>query len=104
MPLPKLKDNANQEEINEWIVNAIDKYSTLETDLEGYKATNDEQKNRITQLEQANQKLFLRVTTNKVEDETKEEEYEPQLISKEYFDQLTDEEKESFKQLESEVM
>ena len=105
MSLDKLKENATQEEINNWIVKATEEYNLLKTSLETLQTKEEEYKNRIISLEQANQSLFTKVMNqgeqNPIED--KEEKYIPRLVSEEYFNNLSAEEQENLKELEGQL-
>ena len=105
MELKTLDQNATQEEINNWIIDAMEKFNTLKTSLETLVNNENTYKERIKSLELANQNLFTKVTTNynNETNETKEEEYTPTLISKEYFEQLSEEERENLRELEDEI-
>ena len=105
MSLEKLKENATQEEINNWIVKATEEYNLLKTSLETLKTKEEEYKNRITSLEQANQNLFTKVMNKDVENDKKEDndKYIPRLVSEEYFNNLSEEEQENLKELEGQL-
>ena len=105
MELKSLDQNATQEEINNWIIDTMEKFNTLKTSLETLLNNENTYKERIKSLEMANQNLFTKVTTNyNIEtSQTKEEEYSPTLISKEYFEQLSEDEKENLRELEEEI-
>lgn len=105
MELKTLDQNATQEEINNWIIDTMEKFNTLKTSLETLLNNENTYKERIKSLEMANQNLFTKVTTNYNNEitQTKEEEYSPTLISKEYFEQLSEEEKENLRELEEEI-
>ena len=104
MELKTLDQNATQEEINNWIIDTMEKFNTLKTSLETLVNNENTYKERIKSLELANQNLFTKVTTNfnNETNETKEEEYIPTLISKEYFEQLSDVERENLREWEEE--
>ena len=105
MELKTLDQNATQEEINNWIIDAMEKFNTLKTSLETLVNNENTYKERIKSLETANQNLFTKVTTNynNETNQTKEEEYSPTLISMEYFEQLSEDEKENLRELEDEI-
>ena len=105
MELKTLDQNATQEEINNWIIDAMEKFNTLKTSLESLVNNEYTYKERIKSLEMANQNLFTKVTTNfnNETNETKEEEYQPTLISKEYFEQLSEDEQENLRELEEDI-
>ena len=105
MELKSLDQNATQEEMNNWIIDTMEKFNTLKTSLETLLNNENTYKERIKSLETANQNLFTKVTTsyNNETTQTKEEEYQPTLISKEYFEQLSEDEKENLRELEEEI-
>ena len=105
MGLDKLKENATQEEVNNWIVKATEEYNLLKTSLETLKTKEEEYLNRITSLEQANQTLFTKVMNKDVENDKKEDndKYIPRLVSEEYFNNLSAEEQENLKELEGQL-
>ena len=105
MSLDKLKENATQEEINNWIVKATEEYNLLKTSLETLKTKEEEYLNRISSLEQANQTLFTKVMNKDVENDKKEDndKYIPRLVSEEYFNNLSEEEQENLKELEGQL-
>ena len=76
----------------------------LKTSLETLLNNENTYKERIKSLEMANQNLFTKVTSsyNNETNETKEE-YTPTLISKEYFEQLSEVERENLRELEEEI-
>ena len=82
MELKTLNQNATQEEINEWIIDTMEKFNTLKTSLETLLNNENTYKERIKSLEMANQNLFTKVTTNYNNEttQTKEEEYEPYFM------------------------
>ena len=105
MELKTLNQNATQEEINNWIIDTMEKFNTLKTSLETLLNNENTYKERIKSLETANQNLFTKVTTNFNNETTQieEEEYTPTLISKEYFEQLSEVERENLRELEEEI-
>ena len=105
MELKTLEQNATQEEINNWIIDTMEKFNTLKTSLETLLNNENTYKERIKSLETANQNLFTKVTTNynNETNQTKEEEYSPSLISKEYYEKLSEYEKENLRELEDEI-
>ena len=104
MELKTLNQNATQEEINNWIIDTMEKFNTLKTSLETLLNNENTYKERIKSLETANQNLFTKVTTNFMNETTEEEEeYTPTLISKEYFEQLSEVERENLRELEEEI-
>ena len=105
MELKTLSQDATQEEINNWIIDTMEKFNTLKTSLETLLNNENTYKERIKSLETANQNLFTKVTTNynNETNQTKEEEYSPSLISKEYYEKLSEYEKENLRELEEEI-
>ena len=103
MSLDKLKENATQEEINNWIVKAIDDYNLLKTTLENLQTKEEEYKERISSLEKANQTLFAKVMNREENIVQEENKYTPNLVSEEYFNMLSEEEQENFKELEGQL-
>ena len=105
MELKTLNQNATQEELNDWIIDTMEKFNTLKTSLETLLNNENTYKERIKSLETANQNLFTKVTTsyNNEITQIKEEEYTPTLISKEYFEQLSEVERENLRELEEEI-
>ena len=105
MELKTLNQNATQEEINNWIIDTMEKFNTLKTSLETLLNNENTYKERIKSLETANQNLFTKVTTNFINETTQieEAEYTPTLISKEYFEQLSEVERENLRELEEEI-
>ena len=92
MPLPVLKENATQEEKNQWIIDTQAEYKRLEDEKTIIDKKVSDTDKRVSELESANQKLFLKVTS-KVED-VKKNEVIPSFISKELYETLSDKEKE----------
>lgn len=105
MELKTLNQNATQEEINNWIIDTMEKFNTLKSSLETLLNNENTYKERIKSLETANQNLFTKVATsyNNETTQIKEEEYTPTLISKEYFEQLSEVERENLRELEEEI-
>lgn len=103
MSLDKLKENATQEEINDWIVKAIDDYNLLKTTLETLQTKEEEYKERISSLEKANQSLFTKVMNREENIVQEENNYTPKLVSEEYFNMLSEEEQENLIKLEEEI-
>ena len=92
MPLILPKENATQEEINAWIVETQENYDRMEKELE-------QKTTREKELMEHNQKLFLKITSKKDEEEEMEEEEIPFVIEKEMYDKLSEQEKEELKEL-----
>ena len=92
MPLILPKENATQEEINAWIVETQENYDRIEKELE-------QKTTREKELMEHNQKLFLKITSKKDEEEEMEDEEIPFVIEKEMYDKLSEQEKEELKEL-----
>jgi carboxypeptidase C (cathepsin A) len=88
MPLKPLKAGATQEEINAWIVQASEDYTRIESDLESNRTAIETKDKRIKDLEEHNQKLFLRVTTPNLEDKSTEQDEIPSFLNKDTFNLL----------------
>lgn len=92
MPLEIPKEGATQEEINAWIIDTQEKYNNMETELE-------QKKQREQELLEHNQKLFLKVTSKKEEDNSDTEEEIPLCIDKDTYDKLSEKEKKELNDL-----
>ena len=92
MPLILPKEDATQEEINAWIVETQENYDRIEKELE-------QKTTREKELMEHNQKLFLKITSKKDEEEEMEDEEIPFVIEKEMYDKLSEQEKEELKEL-----
>lgn len=92
MPLILPKENATQEEINVWIVETQESYDRIEKELE-------QKTNREKELMEHNQKLFLKITSKKDEEEEMKDEEIPFVIEKEMYDKLSDQERAELKEL-----
>ena len=93
MPLTLPKKDATQEEINAWIIDTQEKYNKMEIDL------NNKTK-REKELEEHNQKLFLKITTQqetKEEKEDKEEQEYIDFVGEDFYNSLSNKEKEKLK-------
>lgn len=88
MPLIIPNEGATQEEINAWIIDTQEKYNNMETELE-------QKTKREKELMEHNQKLFLKITSQKEDKQVDEEEKEevPFVIEKEMYDKLSYHEK-----------
>ena len=73
MPITLPKKGATQEELNAWIIDTQEKYNKMEIDL------NNKTK-REKELEEHNQKLFLKITTPQEKKEEKEDKEEKEYI------------------------
>lgn len=92
MPLVLPKEGATQEEINAWIIDTQEKYNKMEIDL------NNKTK-REKELEEHNQKLFLKITTPQEtkEKEDKEEQDYIAFVGEDFYNSLSNKEKEKLK-------
>ena len=92
MPLILPKENATQEEINSWIIETQENYNRIEKELE-------QKTNREKELMEHNQKLFLKITSQKEDKQEEEDEEIPFVIEKEMYDKLSEQEQEELKEL-----
>ena len=93
MPLVLPKEGATKEELNAWIVDTQEKYNKMEIDL------NNKTK-REKELEEHNQKLFLKITSpqeTKEEKEDKEEQEYIDFVGEDFYNSLSNKEKEKLK-------
>ena len=93
MPLVLPKEGATQEEINAWIVDTQEKYNQMEIDLQ-------KKTKREKELEEHNQKLFLKITSpqeTKEEKEDKEEQEYIDFVGEDFYNSLSNKEKEKLK-------
>lgn len=90
MPLVLPKEGATQEELNAWIIDTQEKYNKMEIDL------NNKTK-REKELEEHNQKLFLKITTPQEEKEDKEEQEYIDFVGEDFYNSLSNKEKEKLK-------
>ena len=94
MPLILPKENATQEEINAWIIDTQEKYNNMENELE-------QKTTREKELTEHNQKLFLKITSqkeDKQEDEEKNEEV-PFCFDEKMYKELSEQEKQELNDL-----
>jgi len=94
MPLPILKENATVEEMRLWTVEVSESYNTLETNL----VTKTQ---REKELEETNQKLYIKATSTNVE-EDKKEEVTPSYLDDKTFKDLSKKELQLLKDVEEE--
>ena len=94
MPLILPKENATQEEINAWIIDTQEKYNNMEKELE-------QKTTREKELIEHNQKLFLKITSQKEDKQVDEEEKEevPFCFDEEMYKELSDQEKQELNDL-----
>lgn len=93
MPLILPKENATQEEINAWIVETQENYDRMEKELE-------QKTNREKELMEHNQKLFLKITSKKEDEEVEKEDEEiPSVVDKDFYDKLSAHQQEELREL-----
>lgn len=92
MPLKVLKPDATQEEINSWIVESSQSFSTLETELE-------DKKKRITSLEEHNQKMFLAMTSQVKNEDKQDTTKIPDFLTKETYEMLDKKDKQLLEEI-----
>lgn len=93
MPLILPKENATQEEINAWIVETQENYDRMEKELE-------QKTNREKELMEHNQKLFLKITSKKEDEEVEKEDEEiPSVVDKDFYDKLSVHQQEELREL-----
>ena len=94
MPLILPKENATQEEINAWIVETQENYDRIEKELE-------QKTNREKELMEHNQKLFLKITSQKEDKQVDEEENEevPFCFDEKMYKELSEQEKQELNDL-----
>ena len=91
----------NLEELQEKLLQTEEQFKTLQEDYNQTKQLLEEKQIRVRELEEYNQKLFLRATaTQKHED--KKEEYTSKLLG-DYANLLNDDELELLKEIEEEL-
>ena len=94
MPLIIPNEGATQEEINAWIIDTQEKYNNMETELE-------QKTKREKELIEHNQKLFLKITSQKEDKQVDEEEKEdvPFCFDEEMYKELSEQEKQELNDL-----
>ena len=94
MPLILPKEKATQEEINAWIVETQENYDKMEKELE-------QKTKREKELIEHNQKLFLKITSQKEDKQVDEEEKEevPFCFDEEMYKELSEQEKQELNDL-----
>ena len=94
MPLIIPNEGATQEEINSWIIETQEKYNNMETELE-------QKTKREKELMEHNQKLFLKITSQKEDKQVDEEEKEevPFCFDEEMYKKLSEQEKQELNEL-----
>lgn len=92
---------ATLEELQEALLQVQEELKNTKEQLTGLNTTLAEKDTRITELQEANQKLFLRVTTP-MKDQEDDKPYESKLLG-EYAELLDDRELEYLKQIEEEL-
>ena len=91
----------NVEELQEKVLQLEEQLKTLTQDNENYLNQMNDKDNRIKELEEYNQKLFLRATSS-VKEEKPKEEFKSKLLG-DYASLLDDEELELLKELEEDL-
>ena len=91
----------NVEELQEKVLQLEEQLKALTQDNENYVNQMNDKDNRIKELEEYNQKLFLRATSSVKEEKTKEE-FKSKLLG-DYANLLDDEELELLKELEEDL-
>ena len=91
----------NIEELQEKILQLEEQLKSLTQDNENYINQMNEKDNRIKELEEYNQKLFLRATSS-IKEEKPKEEFKSKLLG-DYANLLDDEELELLKDLEEDL-
>ena len=91
----------NVEELQEKVLQLEEQLKTLTQDNENYLNQMNDKDNRIKELEEYNQKLFLRATSS-IKEEKPKEEFKSKLLG-DYANLLDDEELELLKELEEDL-
>lgn len=89
----------NIEELQEELLSLKENLSTLMEDNKVLKQQVEDKDNRVKELEQYNQKLFLRASATQKEPNQEKEEFKSKLLG-EYVSLLSDDEIETLKELE----
>lgn len=94
MPLIIPNEGATQEEINSWIIETQEKYNNMETELE-------QKTKREKELMEHNQKLFLKITSQKEDKQVDEKENEevPFCFDEKMYKELSEQEKQELNDL-----
>lgn len=94
MPLIIPNERATQEEINAWIIDTQEKYNNMETELE-------QKTKREKELMEHNQKLFLKITSQKEDKQEDKEENEeiPFCFDEKMYKELSEQEKQELNDL-----
>ena len=91
----------NVEELQEKVLQLEEQLKSLTQDNENYLNQMNDKDNRIKELEEYNQKLFLRATSS-IKEEKPKEEFKSKLLG-DYANILDDEELELLKELEEDL-
>ena len=91
----------NVEELQEKVLQLKEQLKSLTQDNENYINQMNDKDNRIKELEEYNQKLFLRATSS-IKEEKPKEDFKSRLLG-EYAELLDDEELELLKELEEDI-
>jgi hypothetical protein len=92
MALKVLKPDATQEEINAWILESSQAFTTLETELE-------DKKKRITSLEEHNQKMFLAMTSQVKNEDKQDTAKIPDFLTKDTYEMLDKKDKQLLEEI-----
>ena len=92
----------NIEELQEEVLQLKEQLKSLTQDNENYLIQMNDKDNRIKELEEYNQKLFLRITHQKQEKIKSNEEFNSKLLG-DYAKNLSDRELEILRELEEEL-
>lgn len=91
----------NVEELQEKVLQLEEQLKSLTQDNENYISQMNDKDNRIKELEEYNQKLFLRATSS-IKEEKPKEDFKSKLLG-DYANLLDDEELELLKELEEDL-
>lgn len=92
----------NVEELQEELLNLKESLSVLMEDNKTLKQQVEDRENRVKELEQYNQKLFLRASATQNQQTQEKEEFKSKLLG-DYIDLLNEDEIEILKELEEDL-
>lgn len=92
----------NVEELQEELLNLKESLSVLMEDNKTLKQQVEDRENRVKELEQYNQKLFLRASATQNQQSQEKEEFKSKLLG-DYIDLLNEDEIEILKELEEDL-
>lgn len=92
----------NVEELQEELLNLKESLSVLMEDNKTLKQQLEDRENRVKELEQYNQKLFLRASATQNQQSQEKEEFKSKLLG-DYIDLLNEDEIEILKELEEDL-